>query len=77
MDISKGHLHLYQWLSLVGVMIGVTLVGLSGSLKSPASDDNMDATSEEKKNEAAVFGGILLILFAQVSFIRKSWKDVN
>jgi hypothetical protein len=30
---SPGHLHIYQWLSLVFVMFGVALVGLSGTLR--------------------------------------------
>ncbi|CDZ97168.1 Predicted integral membrane protein [Phaffia rhodozyma] len=58
-------LHLYQWLSLVGVMIGVTLVGLSGSLK-PSNDHGEGIVLQDEENSAAVFGGILLILFAQL-----------
>lgn len=59
---NPGKLFLYQWLSLVGVMIGVALVGLSGTLK-PKSEAGLTA---EPANESQVFFGIIVIMFAQL-----------
>ncbi|KAF8319421.1 hypothetical protein DL93DRAFT_2075093 [Clavulina sp. PMI_390] len=66
-------LYLYQWLSLVTVMAGVSVVGLSGSLaKDTGKGDSLlsiagrMATREEPPTEVTVFIGILFILFAQL-----------
>lgn len=66
LPFPSGHLHRYQWFSLLCVMIGVSLVGLSGSLKSSAAPDASTATTSEEESAAKVFIGILLILFAQL-----------
>lgn len=54
-----GRLFLYQWLSLVGVMIGVALVGLSGALK-PSPEKGLQ--TEGPESEGQIFLGILLIV---------------
>ncbi|KAL7416043.1 hypothetical protein BDY24DRAFT_380871 [Mrakia frigida] len=60
----RRRLFLYQWLSLVGVMIGVALVGLSGALK-PSSEKGLQVP-EAPESEGQIFLGILLIMFAQL-----------
>jgi len=66
---------LYQWLSLVTVMIGVSIVGLSGSLAKEAVTDvepisglasSNISVREEIPAPATVFIGVLFILFAQI-----------
>jgi len=60
-------LYLYQWLSLVTVMIGVSIVGLSGSLVKQAVTGNFDGQSSSETEEAAkVMLGVSLIIFAQI-----------
>jgi len=68
-------LWVYQWLSLVTVMIGVSIVGLSGSLaKDTGKGESGSLTSiavrmlkrEEPPAEVTVLIGILFILFAQL-----------
>lgn len=64
----------YRWLSLVTVMIGVSVVGLSGSLAKDSGKGDASLQSlatrmiegEEVPGEVTVFIGILFILFAQL-----------
>lgn len=68
------YIHSCRWLSLVTVMIGVSIVGLSGSLAKDAGKGDASlqslvariAQGEEPPSEATVFIGILFILFAQL-----------
>ncbi|KAF8344168.1 uncharacterized protein EI90DRAFT_53336 [Cantharellus anzutake] len=71
----RRHLWLYQWLSLLTVMAGVSLVGLSGSLAkndAPNSSEGIHQllarmmSSEGTSEPATVFVGILFVLFAQI-----------
>ncbi|KAG8930612.1 hypothetical protein FRC03_010808 [Tulasnella sp. 419] len=65
-------LYLYQWLSLMVVMIGVSIVGLSGSLIKKALSSPDDVTGKSlyvrvmEDDPAKVFVGVLFILFAQL-----------
>lgn len=63
-----GRLFLYQWLSLVGVMIGVALVGLSGALK-PSSEKGLQVP-EAPESEGQIFLGILLIVRTRSLFLQ-------
>ncbi|PWY97202.1 hypothetical protein BCV70DRAFT_203090 [Testicularia cyperi] len=64
----RRHLHLFQWLSLVSVMMGVSVVGLSGTiLKAPdASPSGANDADDELPETAQALLGVLLILFAQL-----------
>lgn len=65
----RRHLWLYQWTALVIVVLGVCLVGLSGSLvKKTLDETTLDglvriATSDDEPAKVAL--GVILILFAQ------------
>ena len=65
----RRHLWLYQWTALVIVVLGVCLVGLSGSLVKKTLDETpLDslvriATSDDEPAKVAL--GVILILFAQ------------
>lgn len=63
-SLAAGHLHLYQWFSLLMVMLGVALVGLAGSLK-PSNALETDALASDDR-AARTFGGICLVLFSQL-----------
>ena len=65
----KRKLYLYQWLSLVTVMIGVSIVGLSGSLikNATSADDVLNLLSINGPDASVrVLVGVLFILFAQL-----------
>ncbi|EPQ58425.1 hypothetical protein GLOTRDRAFT_110196 [Gloeophyllum trabeum ATCC 11539] len=68
----RRRLFLYQWLSLVTVMIGICLVGLAGSMikdslrQNPDSLAARDAEPIDKPEPTTVFVGVLFILFAQI-----------
>ncbi|KZT28535.1 hypothetical protein NEOLEDRAFT_1129354 [Neolentinus lepideus HHB14362 ss-1] len=74
----RRRLFVYQWLSLVMVMIGVSLVGLAGSLVKDAIRENPDLLTRDadasapspepisKPEPTTVFVGVLFILFAQI-----------
>ncbi|KAI0781124.1 hypothetical protein BD413DRAFT_21691 [Trametes elegans] len=70
----RRHLWLYQWISLVTVMAGVSLVGLSGSMvkdavKEPAAnvfDDIPTSEPVEEPEVTKVLIGVFFVLFAQV-----------
>jgi drug/metabolite transporter (DMT)-like permease len=78
------HLRIFQWLSLVGVVLGVAVVGLSGAIwpdeKSVASgSDPFDdtRTKDGLSDAAAATVGVLLIAGAQVftatQFVLEEW----
>ncbi|SPO20346.1 related to nucleotide-sugar transporter [Ustilago trichophora] len=63
----RRHLHLFQWLSLVTVMMGVSVVGLSGTVfKAPEASPSSDGGDDEIPETAQALLGVLLILFAQL-----------
>ncbi|KIO17859.1 hypothetical protein M407DRAFT_84541 [Tulasnella calospora MUT 4182] len=74
----RRRLFLYQWLSLITVMIGVSIVGLSGSLikKSVTEDSSIpdafrralspSTAASDPTDAARVLIGVLFILFAQL-----------
>lgn len=61
-------LHLFQWLSLVGVVAGVALVGLAGAIqpdaKAPANA--LTLVAEDPADAVRVIFGVLLIAGAQI-----------
>jgi len=70
----RRHLFLYQWVSLLVVMSGVSLVGLSGSLiKNVVGGEAVHAfmtsvarsIAPEEPEPTTVFVGVLFVLFAQ------------
>ena len=63
----RRHLHLFQWLSLVTVMMGVSVVGLSGTIfKAPEASPSSESGDDEIPEAAQALLGVLLILFAQL-----------
>ncbi|CCF51146.1 hypothetical protein NDA11_006136 [Ustilago hordei] len=63
----RRHLHMFQWLSLVTVMMGVSVVGLSGTVfKSPEAAPSSEGGDDEIPETAQALLGVLLILFAQL-----------
>ncbi|TFK55226.1 hypothetical protein OE88DRAFT_1805602 [Heliocybe sulcata] len=72
----KRRLFLYQWLSLVTVMIGISLVGLAGSMVKDAVRNEPDLLTRDagvpppepidKPEPTTVFVGVLFVLFAQI-----------
>ncbi|SNX84057.1 related to nucleotide-sugar transporter [Melanopsichium pennsylvanicum] len=63
----RRQLHLFQWLSLVTVMMGVSVVGLSGTVfKSPEASPSENGGEDEIPETAQALLGVLLILFAQL-----------
>ncbi|KAG9255222.1 uncharacterized protein F5Z01DRAFT_652473 [Emericellopsis atlantica] len=79
----KRHLHLFQWLSLVGVVLGVAVVGLSGAIwpdeqKIPQDGKfSDDAEVGGLSDTAAAVIGVLLIAGAQIftatQFVLEEW----
>lgn len=79
----RRHLWLYQWTALVIVVLGVCLVGLSGSLvkktlnETPIEGLVRIATSDDEPAKVAL--GVILILFAQnftaCQYVR-SWSSL-
>ncbi|KEY64323.1 hypothetical protein S7711_06367 [Stachybotrys chartarum IBT 7711] len=64
----RRRLHLFQWLSLVGVFLGVAVVGLSGAIwpdQQKISDD-ANASPGAKSDAALAVVGVLLIAGAQI-----------
>lgn len=80
----RRRLHLFQWLSLVGVVLGVAVVGLAGAI---SPDDNIksgpseDSTSPEMSSAAKAIVGVLLIAGAQIftatQFVFEEWMLEN
>jgi drug/metabolite transporter (DMT)-like permease len=65
----KRRLHRHQWFALTVVVLGVGIVGLSGSLTKKALSQKGDVVGKVKEdapNEATVAVGIMFILFAQI-----------
>lgn len=71
----RRHLFLFQWLSLLTVMLGVCVVGLSGTIFKEAEPEALKALAartmakgngdEELPETVTALLGVLLILFAQ------------
>ncbi|KAG5948084.1 hypothetical protein E4U59_004559 [Claviceps monticola] len=83
------NLHLFQWLSLVGVVSGVALVGLAGAIwpdekKAPqigALTSTVSSTEAPLSDTARAIIGVLLIAGAQVftatQFVLEEWMLEN
>ncbi|KAG6053128.1 hypothetical protein E4U17_000758 [Claviceps sp. LM77 group G4] len=83
------HLHLFQWLSLVGVVSGVALVGLAGAIwpdekKAPqigGLTSTVSSTEAPLSDTARAIIGVLLIAGAQVftatQFVLEEWMLEN
>ncbi|KAM5345564.1 hypothetical protein ACJ41O_011425 [Fusarium nematophilum] len=80
----KRHLRLFQWLSLVGVVLGVAVVGLAGAIWPDEKPENSigipeeDAVPEHGLSDAArAVIGVLLIAGAQIftatQFVLEEW----
>lgn len=80
----RRHLHLFQWLSLVGVVLGVAVVGLAGAIwpdeKAAASRGESNDLAEGEvplSDAAAAVIGVLLIAGAQIfsatQFVLEEW----
>jgi drug/metabolite transporter (DMT)-like permease len=80
----KRHLHLFQWLSLVGVVLGVAVVGLAGAIwpdekpEGPIGKPEEDSLAEGGLSDAArAIVGVLLIAGAQIftatQFVLEEW----
>ncbi|KAL6850920.1 hypothetical protein ACO1O0_008046 [Amphichorda felina] len=80
----RRHLRLFQWLSLVGVVLGVALVGLAGAIwpdeKTAASGAGSIGSSKDRgelSDTAAAIIGVLLIAGAQIftatQFVLEEW----
>jgi drug/metabolite transporter (DMT)-like permease len=81
----KRHLHLFQWLSLVGVMLGVAVVGLAGAIQPDKKHADLgDADSGGEGDDGVVTAdalrvivGVLMIAGAQVftatQFVLEEW----
>jgi len=66
-------LHLFQWLSLVGVVVGVAIVGLAGAISPDAKDGkasglafNSLKTADLSEDTVRAIIGVLLIAGAQI-----------
>ncbi|KAL1897170.1 hypothetical protein Cpir12675_002491 [Ceratocystis pirilliformis] len=73
-------LHLFQWISLGGVVLGVATVGLAGAIYPDTPDDVAKVLSGEKPSEnsaALTIVGVLLIAGAQIftatQFVLEEW----
>ncbi|PHH67899.1 hypothetical protein CDD82_1016 [Ophiocordyceps australis] len=72
------HLRLFQWLSLIGVVLGVAVVGLAGAIW-PDQQQAFSITGSEPvlSDAARVFIGVLLIAGAQIftatQFVLEEW----
>lgn len=82
----RRHLHLFQWLSLVGVVLGVAVVGLAGAIwpdddKASASASVMGAANGGLSESAKAAVGVLLIAGAQIftatQFVLEEWMLEN
>ncbi|KAK0736906.1 hypothetical protein B0T21DRAFT_287727 [Apiosordaria backusii] len=75
----RRHLHLFQWLSLIGVVTGVAIVGLAGAIqpdKKHAAATSNSATGVES-DALRVIIGVLMIAGAQIftatQFVLEEW----
>ncbi|KAI1769224.1 hypothetical protein GGR53DRAFT_474980 [Hypoxylon sp. FL1150] len=67
----RRHLHLFQWISLVGVVAGVALVGLAGVISPDAKAEATDTSSQAAEDAATAEAlraalGVVLIAGAQI-----------
>lgn len=74
----RRHLHLFQWLSLVGVMLGVGIVGLAGAIQPDKKHADVGLEPEEVNADAVrVIVGVLMIAGAQIftatQFVLEEW----
>jgi drug/metabolite transporter (DMT)-like permease len=76
----RRHVHLFQWVALVGVVAGVAVVGLAGALwpDHKASASGIEGTADEGLSQAAkAVIGVLLIAGAQIftatQFVLEEW----
>ena len=81
----KRHLRLFQWVSLVGVVLGVAIVGLAGAIwpdEKPDAGTHGLATTEDGLTDATrAIIGVLLIAGAQIftatQFVLEEWLLEN
>ncbi|KJZ75999.1 hypothetical protein HIM_04455 [Hirsutella minnesotensis 3608] len=80
------HLRLFQWLSLVGVVLGVGVVGLAGAIwpdekKTTQPDFGGQAAADGLSDAARAIIGVLLIAGAQIftatQFVLEEWMLEN
>ncbi|EJT72667.1 integral membrane protein [Gaeumannomyces tritici R3-111a-1] len=76
----RRHLYLFQWLSLLGVVTGVAIVGLAGAIypdKVKAAAHAAAVTAELDANSLRAVVGVLLIAGAQIftatQFVLEEW----
>ncbi|KAK3375038.1 hypothetical protein B0H63DRAFT_563010 [Podospora didyma] len=75
----RRHLHLFQWLSLVGVVTGVAIVGLAGAIQPDKKivHDPHAATADVGAEALRVIVGVLMIAGAQIftatQFVLEEW----
>ncbi|KDN44140.1 hypothetical protein K437DRAFT_214889, partial [Tilletiaria anomala UBC 951] len=62
----RRHLFLFQWVCLAMVMLGVSIVGLSGTLISSSTSDAPSRPDDDLPPATQAILGVLLILFAQI-----------
>ena len=80
----RRHLHLFQWLSLVGVVMGVAVVGLAGAIwpdEKKVPDHGGDDADGGLTDTARAIIGVLLIAGAQIftatQFVLEEWMLEN
>ncbi|PNY26600.1 Uncharacterized protein TCAP_03471 [Tolypocladium capitatum] len=80
----RRHLHLFQWLSLVGVVLGVAVVGLAGAIwpdEKKVSQHGTDEADGGLSDTARAIIGVLLIAGAQIftatQFVLEEWMLEN
>lgn len=74
----KRHLRLFQWISLLGVVMGVAVVGLAGAIWPDEKRElSSQETSEGLSDAARAIIGVLLIAGAQIftatQFVLEEW----
>ncbi|GAB1320422.1 hypothetical protein MFIFM68171_10632 [Madurella fahalii] len=76
----RRHLYLFQWLSLVGVVVGVGIVGLAGAIspdKKPGAGGEGEDDGKIAADAVSVIIGVLMIAGAQVftatQFVLEEW----
>ncbi|PWN48210.1 hypothetical protein IE53DRAFT_208121 [Violaceomyces palustris] len=63
----RRHLYFFQWISLLTVMAGVCVVGMSGTLfKRAEAPSTLEEENDDLPESAKALLGVLLILFAQL-----------
>lgn len=74
----RRRLFLFQWLSLVGVVVGVALVGLAGAIyhENKSKVENVDDGSPESNALLTVIGVLLIAgaqIFTATQFVLEEW----